>query len=432
MGLVNDAKEILKRAKAENKKINAFLSFNDCLVEEAEKLERSAGKGKLYGKFIGIKSNICVQGLECNCASKTLEGWIAPYDASVISKIRKEGGLIVGMLNMDEFACGSSGENSAFGATQNPSALGRVPGGSSSGAAASVAGGMCDIALGSDTGGRIRCPASHCGVVGMKPSYGAVSRYGLIDLSMSLDQIAPIGKSVKDVKLMFEIIKGKDKRDSQSRDFVSDKKELGKLKVGVLKLEGVDKKIQSLIDKRCEQLTKLGWKVSEVNVPYIELAVQTYYPLVYAELFSGTRKFEGRRFGKKIEESCGKEVLRRILGGSEITKAEVAGRYYHKALHVKKLIRKSFEEVFSKVDCIILPTFPILPWKVGEGEKMKPEEIYAADALTIPANLAGLCAISLPAGKVDNVPVGMQIMCARGNDEFLLDVCERVEKVIND
>lgn len=429
MGLVEKAKETLKKAKAENKKINAFLSFNESLVEEAEKLEKSGVKGKLYGKFIGIKSNICVEGLEANCASKTLEGWIAPYDATVIKKVKAEGGLIVGMLNMDEFACGSSGESSAFGATQNPSAFGRVPGGSSSGSAAVVAAGMCDLALGSDTGGSIRCPASHCGVVGMKPSYGAVSRYGLIDLSMSLDQIAPIGKSVKDVKLLFETIKGKDSKDSKSKNFVS--KSLGKnLKVGVLKLAGVDKKIQGVIDKQCEKLSKLGWKIVEVNVPYIELAVQTYYPLVYAEFFSGTRKFEGRRFGKKIEESCGKEVLRRILGGSEITKAEAAGRYYHKALYVKKLIRKSFEEVFSKVDCIVLPTFPILPWKVGEGDKMKPEEIYAADALTIPANLAGLCAISLPAGKVENVPVGMQIMCARGEDGLLLEVAESVEKVM--
>jgi len=426
------ARAYLDKIKKENGRIKAFLHLNENIIEEAKQIDKKSIKGKLYGKIIGIKSNINVKGMIVNCASKVLENYKSGFDASVIEKIKAEDGLIIGMLNMDEFACGSSGESSAYGACENPSAYGRIPGGSSSGSAASVSAGFCDLSLGSDTGGSIRNPASHCGVVGMKPSYGAVSRYGLIDLSMSLDQIGPIGKNVKDVKLLFDVIKGKDDRDTISRDFTFSDIGKSKLKIGILNIKGVDKKIQEIFKKNIEKIKKLGWETKEVEIEHINLAVQTYYPLVYVEFFSATRRFDGRRYGYKIEEKCGKEVLRRILGGSEITKAEYKGAYYQKALKVKEIIKEEFERVFKDVDCILLPTVPSLPWKVGEGNKMKPEEIYSADALTIPANLAEICAISIPAGTInegkDKIPIGMQIMCPKGQDSKMLDIAEMIEK----
>lgn len=426
------AKYFLKKIETEDRGregINSFLEINKELLKEARELDRKKGKkGKLYGKIIGVKSNINVIGLKASCASKTLEDYKAGYDATVIKKIKAEDGLILGMLNMDEFACGSAGDSGAFGATKNPMARDRIAGGSSGGSAAAVSAGFCDMSLGSDTGGSIRNPASHCGVVGMKPSYGAVSRYGLIDLSMSLDQIGPIGKTVGDCNLLFQVIAGKDEKDTQSRE--TEKKGIGngKIKIGVVNVSGVDLKINGLVWERIEEIKKkLKWDVKEVEIEHLELGVQTYYPLVYVEFFSGTRRMDGRRYGKKIEESCGKEVLRRILGGSEISKAEFSGRYYKKALEVKELIAEEFAEVFKKVDCLIVPTSPVLPWKTGETGKMKIEEIYAADALTCPANLAGICAISIPAGEISGVPVGMQIMCGKGEDEKMLWIAERIE-----
>ena len=423
-------KEYLEKIKREDKKINAFLHLNENVVEEAKKLDNREGKkGRLYGYVIAVKSNINVKGMICNCASKTLENYYASYDATVIEKIKKEDGIIIGMTNMDEFAAGSSGENSAFGATQNPVAFGKVPGGSSSGSAAAVAAGFCDVALGSDTGGSIRNPASHCGVVGVKPSYGLVSRYGLIDLAMSLDQIGVLSKNISDTTLLLDVIRGKDDRDTTTFESKEIKlEEIGRINAGIVKVKGVDNRIQELVEKKINDIkNKLKWNINDINIKHIDLAVQTYYPLVYVEFFSATRRFDGRKYGKKIEEYCGREVLRRILGGSEITKAEFKGRYYEKALEVKEIIKEEFENVLKKVDCIIMPTFPILPWKVGEGAKMKPEEIYAADALTIPANLAKICAVSIPVGFIDKIPIGMQVMCGKGQEEKMLSIVREIE-----
>jgi aspartyl-tRNA(Asn)/glutamyl-tRNA(Gln) amidotransferase subunit A len=423
------AKSFLDKIKKENQKLNIFLHLNPNLMEEAKALDAKSHKGRLYGKIIAIKSNINVKGMIANCASKTLENYKSTYDATAIKKIKAEDGLIIGMTNMDEFAAGSSGENSAFNPTQNPSAERRIPGGSSSGSAAAVAAGLCDLALGSDTGGSIRNPASYCNVVGLKPSYGAVSRHGLIDLSMSLDQIGPIGTSVRDVALLLDVIKGKDEKDTTTFELEKIRLLYPKsVKLGILRIKGVDSKIQALINKQTKQIEqKLKYKAQEVKINHIDLAVETYYPLVYSEFFSATRRFDGRRYGRRIEETCGKEVLRRILGGSEITKAEHAGEYYQKALAVKELIKEEFESLFKKIDAIILPTCPNLPWKIGE--KMKLEEIYASDALTIPANLAELCAISIPAGKINKIPVGMQIMCAKGNESLLLSIAKQIEEL---
>ncbi len=434
MGLAEDkVKRYLDKIKKENNRVNAILHVNPNALDEAKTIDAKQKKGRLYGYVFAIKSNINVKGLIANCASHVLENYVSPYSATVINKIKKEDGIIIGMTNMDEFAAGGSGEKSAFGCALNPAAPDRIPGGSSSGSASAVASGFCDVALGSDTGGSIRNPASNCGVIGLKPSYGLVSRYGLIDLSMSLDQIGPIGKKVEDIALVLDVIKGKDEKDSTTFDSRTTKiAEVNNINIGCLKINNVDKKIQDLIDKKIEEISKkLKWSSQEIEVKHIELAVQTYYPLVYVEFFSGTRRFDGRRYGKKIEEACGAEVYRRIMGGREITKAEYKGRYYNKALEVKEVIKDEMENVFKKVDCIILPTVPKLPWKVGSGGKMTPEEDYAYDSCTIPANLAEICAISLPIGKIEGIPIGMQIFCAKGEENKMLSIAKMIEKVTN-
>jgi len=434
---VDNINEFLNRIERDNKKgtgINAVLVINKKALEDAKKLDYKIKKGEKAGRLAGlgiiVKSNICVEGVECNCASKTLEGWIASYDATVISKIKKEDGIILGMANMDEFACGGSGETSAFGPTKNPVKTDLIPGGTSSGSAASVAAGFCDLALGSDTGGSIRNPASHCGVVGVKPSYGFVSRYGLVDMAMSFDQIGTMGNDVESSSLLLDVIKGKDIRDPISYDRENIKLESFKNKkitIGVIKpLAKPD--IQKLIDNKInETINKFSWSKKQIEIKYIDVAVQTYYPIVYTEVYSGTRKFDGRRFGRKIEDVAGPELLRRIFGGAEISRAEYEGRYYKKALQVKELIKEEFEKAFKTVDCIIVPTCPGLPWKIGES--MNLEEVYAYDALTIPANLAEICAISIPAGKINGIPVGLQIFCGKGQESKMLSIAREIESL---
>jgi|TARA_B100000315_G_scaffold62758_1_gene56956 aspartyl-tRNA(Asn)/glutamyl-tRNA(Gln) amidotransferase subunit A len=430
--LKNYLSEIKKNDKNGNK-INAFLQLNPNALEEAKKIDSKKNKGKLAGKIIAVKANINVKELNASCASKTLEDYKATYDATVIKKIREEDGLIIGITNCDEFASGSSGETSAFGPTKNPKSLELIPGGSSSGSAASVSAGFCDVALGSDTGGSIRVPANNCSVVGVKPTYSSVSRYGLIDLSMSLDQIGPLAKNVIDASLLLSVIFGKDENDSISQS--SEKLNLNEIEkipknitIGILDFEIKDKRIQKIIDEKIKIASeKYKWKVKKIKLNYINLAVETYYPLVYVEFFSGTRKFDGRKYGKKIEDSCGPEVLRRILGGSEISKAEYHGRYYYQTLKIKKLIEEEFEKSFKKFDCIISPTVPKLPHKIGE--KISIEEMYNYDTLTVPSNLAGNCAISIPCGEIENVPIGMQIICDRFQEQKLLEIARSIEKL---
>ncbi len=422
--------EEIKKNDQKGKKINAFIQINPNALEEAKNIDnkiKSRKAGKLAGYVIAVKSNINVKGLNTSCASLTLKNYISPYDATVIKKLKEQDAVIIGMTNCDEFACGSSGETSAFEPTKNPVALDLIPGGSSSGSAAAVAADFCDMALGSDTGGSIRNPASHCGVIGIKPSYGLVSRYGLIDLSMSLDQIGTITKNINDAVLLLNTISGKDENDPTT--FESKKIELTKpkkIKIGIPKIKINNKQIQNLINNKVEQICKkLGWKITEIDIKHIDLAIKTYYPIVYTEFFSGTRRFDGRRYGKKIEDVAGPEVIRRILGGSEISKAEYKGRYYRTALKVKQLIKQEFEKAFKKIDCIILPTVPRLPHKIKN--KISIQEMYSYDSLTVPANLAEICAISIPAGKINNIPVGMQIMCPHLAESKMLSIAKEFE-----
>ncbi len=427
--------QFLAKIKRENKKLNIFLEINAASLEEARKVEKSGKKGPLYGLAIAIKSNINVYGLYATCASQTLKNYIATYDADVIQKIREAGGIIIGMTNCDEFACGSSGENSAFGPTENPVVPGRIPGGSSSGGAAAVAAGFCDLSLGSDTGGSIRNPASHCGIVGIKPTYGLVSRYGLIDLSMSLDQIGTFSQNVYGAALLLEVIRGASSFDSTTKEtqekmsYVENLDTLNTKKLGIsedlLKL-CKDKKILALFNDTIGKLKKQGFTIKNVPLQHTHLAVQTYYPLVYTEFYSATRKFDGRKYGFKIEESCGEEVLRRILGGKIITQAEFKGAYYKKALLVKSIIREEFMHAFKEVDVILCPTVPKLPHKIGK--KISVEDMYAYDALTIPANLAGICGGSVNAGYVDKIPVGIQVFAAPFNEATMFKVMRTIER----
>lgn len=418
----------IEKDDKKGKKINAFLELSPSAMNDAREIDekiKRGNAGRLAGKIIAVKSNINVQGMNASCASLTLKDYTSGYDATVISRIKMEDGLIIGMTNMDEFASGSSGETSAFGATKNPIKIELIPGGSSSGSAAAVAAGFCDLALGSDTGGSIRNPASHCGIIGMKPTYGLVSRYGLIDLSMSLDQIGVFSKSVDDAVLLLNVIHGKDERDAttfESNEIKLNK--LGKIVVGIPNINASDNNIQELVGKKIAEIVKKnGWKTENIVLKHIDLGVQTYYPINYVEFYSGTRKFDGRRYGKKIEESCGEEVLRRILGGSEISKAEFKGLYYRRALKAKNLIKKEFEEAFKKVDCIIMPTVPRLPHKLGE--KISVEEMYKYDALTVLANIAEIPAISVPAGTLNNIPVGLQILTRRFDEGKMFSIAEK-------
>ena len=458
----------IKKNDQQGKKINAMLQLNPNLAPKGvhqggassssspsvngdiNTEGKNSKKGVLSGKVIAVKANINVESLTASCASKVLENYKATYDATVIKKIKDEGGIILGMANMDEFACGWSGELSAFGATRNPVKTDLVSGGSSSGPAAAVAAGFCDMALGSDTGGSIRVPSSHCGVVGIKPTYGSVSRYGLIDMCMSFDQIGPIAKNVFDAALLLSVIQGKDECDATSQESKGiDLKKIEQtprnLKAGLLDFPIADKRIQKIIDEKVEEAgKKYGWKVEKVKIPYLDLAIATYYPIVYVEFFSATRRFDGRRYGKKIEDVCGPEVLRRILGGSEITKAEHEGQYYNQALKVRGLLQKEFEKVFRKFDCIISPTVPKLPHKIGA--KISAKEMFEYDALTCVMNIVGNCAMSLPVGFIpphphlgkkklsgeannsEGIPVGMQIACDKWKDELMLRVARGIEK----
>jgi len=421
----------ISEIKESDKKINSFIVFNEKFKSDEEKIKELGIGGKLKGLKIGIKSNINVSGLKITCASKTLENYVSFYDATVVERIKKEHGLIVGMTNMDEFACGSSGETSFFNPTQNPSALGHIPGGSSSGSAAAVAAGFVDCALGSDTGGSIRNPASHCGIVGFKPTYGVVSRYGLIDLAMSLDQIGPMARDVKTAALLLEVIAGQDGKDATclnlDRNFFAFHKNLNpnlkNLRFGYAKEFDElinDVRIKNVIHKAIDKISSAGCEIIDVSLPDLNIALPTYYINVYVEFFSATRKFDGRRYGYKIEDVCGEEVLRRIILGRYISQKENAGKYYRKAIMARTLIKKEISEIFNNIDILLSPTVPKLPHRIGE-KITDPKVMYAYDIFTVVANLAGIPAGVVPAGKIDGIPTGLQFMGKSLDDQKVLN-----------
>lgn len=419
----DNLEQFCQKIDRENPKLNVFLEIKKNEAQEiAEKLDAKIAKGekvgKLAGLVIGVKSNINVEDFHITAASRTLENYIGSYDASVVKRIKEEDGIIIGMTNMDEFAAGSSTETSYFGYTQNPSAPGRIPGGSSGGSAAAVAAGMCDLSIGSDTGGSIRNPASHCGVMGFKPTYGAVSRQGLLDLAMSFDQIGPFASDAGGIALMLETIAGFDHRECTTIDWevpqftratgADAQDALKGMTLGVVKqfLEVSNSNIVNIIEESIDKMKEAGAKVVELSFDYIDLCLPTYYLINYVEFFSATRKYDGRKYGHRIEDVCGEEVLRRIHTGSYISQKEYSGKYYKKALQARSLIRKEITKLLKDVDAIVGPTVPKLPHEIGVS--LEPMEMYAYDVLTVMANLAGIPAASVKAGEANGVPVGLQ------------------------
>lgn len=432
---VKNVMQFSDKIKKQNKEFNVYLNINDEALRQAEEIDKKIKQkkqtGKLAGLCVAVKSNICVKNLIANCGSKVLENFICPYDATVIQKLKQEDAIILAMTNMDEFACGSSGETSAFGATKNPFNKQLIPGGTSSGSAAAVSADLCDFALGSDTGGSIRNPSSHCNVTGLKPTYGAVSRYGLIDAVMSFDVIGPITKTPEDAELIFNIIKSQDNFDATTSEKANQKNSSKKIKtIGLVDVHKFcNKEIADLIKNKTQEIAKKNkYKIKSIELP-LDIAIQTYYIINYVEFFSATRKFDGRRFGKKIDEEAGPEVLRRIIGGSEITKAEFKGKYYREALKARNFVKQKFDEIFKQVDLIIMPTVPKLPHKLSE--KLTVEEMYAYDVFTVLANIAEIPAISIPAGflqdkdKIEK-PIGMQILSDKFNEELIFEFSKKI------
>ena len=439
---LENVESFLKTIKKKNDSINAFLEIKeDEAIQAAEKIdskiEKGAEVGKLAGLAVGIKSNINIEDFKITAASKTLENYIGSYNATVVNRIKEQDGIILGVTNMDEFAAGSSTETSYFGYTENPAAPGRISGGSSGGSAAAVAAEMCDLSLGSDTGGSIRNPASHCGVMGFKPTYGVVSRQGLLDLAMSLDQIGPFAQDAGGIALMLDTIAGYDPiectslKDTPDFEGITEKSQdaLKGMKVGVVKefFDVSDDKIVNIIEERIDKMTEAGAEVVELSFDYIDLCLPTYYLINYVEFFSATRKYDGRKYGYRIEDVCGDEVLRRIHIGSYISQKEYSGKYYKKALQARSLIRREITKLLDGVDVIVGPTVPKLPHKLGES--LDTMEMYAYDVLTVIANLAGIPAASMKAGEVDGIPVGLQIQGKPLDDAKIIQVMAGLEKL---
>lgn len=416
-----NVENFIKVIDEKNEELNIFLEVNkESALKQAEAIDEKIANGEkvgfLSGLVFGIKANINVEDYIISAASKTLDNYFGSYNATVIDKILAQDGIILGITNMDEFAAGSSTETSCFGPTQNPAAPGRIPGGSSGGSAAAVAAEMCDIALGSDTGGSIRNPASHCGVVGFKPTYGAVSRQGLLDLSMSLDQIGPLANDTSGITLALNAISDYDETEcttlhGKRPDFTSvlEEKSLEGMKIAVCKefIDVTDAEINVAVNKAIHKLVEAGAELVEVSFNNIDLCLPTYYLINYVEFFSATRKYDGRDYGYRIEDVCGEEVLRRIEIGSYISQKEYSGKFYKKALQARSLIRDEINAMLENVDLIVGPTVPKLPHKIGD--ELTPMEMYAYDVLTVIANLAGIPAGSIKAGEVDSIPVGLQI-----------------------
>lgn len=435
-------------------KINSYLMITkDLAYSQAEKVDQKLVAGEklkpLEGIPVSIKDNINIKGLETTCASKILKGFNAPYDATVTKKITDEGMIIVGKTNLDEFAMGSSTENSAFGPTKNPWNIDTVPGGSSGGAAASVAADECTIAFGSDTGGSIRQPASFCGVVGVKPTYGRVSRYGLVAFASSLDQIGPLTKNVEDASLAMNMICGHDKLDSTSLkietpDFLKALNgNIKGLKVGVIKElmgEGIESGVKSALKESIKVLERLGAEIVDISLPVSDYSVATYYIIAPAEASANLSRFDGVRFGsrgnaddlhsmyrKTREEGFGPEVKRRIMIGSYVLSSGYYDAYYLKAQKARTIIRNHYQNNFKKVDLILSPTSPCPAFKFGE-KSADPLSMYLSDIATISVNLAGLPAISVPCGFDNGLPVGMQLTANYFDEATMLNCAYAFEQ----
>jgi len=447
--LVNDALDLAQQKKH----LNIFLeTFNESALKQAKAVDekiKNGKAGKLAGVVVALKDNICVQGHKVSASSKILENFTSLYSATVVERLLAEDAIILGRTNCDEFAMGSSNENSAYGNVLNPHNEKTVPGGSSGGAAAAVAAGLCHIAFGSDTGGSIRQPASFCGVVGFKPTYGRVSRWGLIAYASSFDQIGPLAKTVDDAALALEVIAGKDEYDStvSSKPVGAYVKNLSlnkKLKIAYLKEcfenEGLDKEIKSCIEEILNKLKAEGHTVEGVDFPYLDFLVPTYYVLTTAEASSNLARFGGVPYGyrspnatdlestfkKSRSEGFGKEVKRRIMLGTFVLSAGYYDAYYSKGQQVRRIVRDKTLEILKNYDIIITPSTPGTAFEFGKNSA-DPIKMYLEDIFTVQANIAGVPAISVPAGKSKaNMPFGIQLMSAPFTEELLLAAAKKI------
>ncbi len=438
--------------------VKAFVTtLTDEALKQASQIEEKVNNGEINSEFagipIGIKDNMCTKGIKTTCSSKMLENFVAPYNATVIEKINNENMINLGKLNMDEFAMGASTEYSAFKKTANPWNLNKVPGGSSGGSAAAVAAGLVPWALGSDTGGSIRQPASFCGVVGLKPTYGLVSRYGLVAFASSLDQIGPITKDVEDAAMLLNIITGHDEKDTTSIDV--EKKDYTKalkndvkgLRIGIPKEyfgEGINPEVKASLEKAIEEYKSMGAIVEECSVPIADYALATYYIIACAEASSNLGRFDGIRYGYRTPnyetlkdifvnsrtEGFGEEVKRRIILGTYVLSSGYYDAYYKKAQQVRTLVKKEFEKAFEKYDILITPTSPTVAFDIGQRSN-NPLEMYLADICTVSLNIAGLPGISVPCG-VDSqgMPIGMQIIGKHFDEETILNAAYTYEQKI--
>ena len=451
------SKEIVQayvdRIKEKEEDVQAFVTtLEKEALEQADKLDKE-GINELAGIPIGIKDNICTKGIKTTCSSKMLENFVSPYDATVMEKVNAEKLIDLGKLNMDEFAMGASTEHSYFKKTRNPWNLNKVPGGSSGGAAAAVAANMVPWTLGSDTGGSIRQPASFCGVVGLKPTYGLVSRYGLVAFASSLDQIGPITKDVRDSAMLLNVIAGHDKKDSTSVDLENKdylkalKNDVKGLKIGVPKEffgEGINEEVKEKLKESIEIYKELGAEVEEFSLDIAKYSLATYYIISCAEASSNLGRFDGIRYGyrakefkdltdlfrKSRSEGFGEEVKRRIILGTYVLSSGYYDAYYKKAQKVRTLVMKEFDKAFEKYDVILTPTSPTVAFNIGEKTE-DPLQMYLSDICTVSVNIAGLPGISIPCG-VDsaNMPIGMQLIGNRFQEEVILNAAYTFEQKI--
>jgi aspartyl-tRNA(Asn)/glutamyl-tRNA(Gln) amidotransferase subunit A len=446
---------ILRRIDETDTKIHAYITLcRDTALEQAQAADRRLHKATsidpVLGIPIAIKDNFLTDGVRTTCASRMLGNFIPPYDATVIARLRFAGSVFAGKTNLDEFAMGSSTENSAFVPTSNPWNLERVPGGSSGGSAAAVAAGECLAALGTDTGGSIRQPAAYCGIVGLKPTYGRVSRYGIVAFASSMDQVGPLTKDVRDCALMLEAIAGYDQADSTSINVSAPRysaeltDNIKGLRVGVPKeyfVAGMQPEVEQAVRKAVHHLAKSGAEVEEISLPHTEYAVAVYYIVATAEASSNLARYDGMRFGhrssandliemymKTREEGFGTEVKRRIMLGTYALSAGYYDAYYLKAQQVRALIKKDFDQAFETCDVIVTPTAPTTAFRLGE-KTADPLQMYLSDIYTLSVNLAGLPALSLPCGfDSDGLPIGMQIIGKHFDESTVLRLAHAYEQ----
>ena len=445
--------QILERIEKIDRRINAFTIVDDNgALKKARSIDKKIRDGEdeknigsLAGVAVGIKDNICTSGLKTTCASKMLEDYVSPYDATVIKKLKDSDAIIVGKLNLDEFAMGSTTEFSTYGATRNPWNVNYVAGGSSGGSAASVAALECAVSLGSDTGGSVRCPASFCSVVGMKPTYGRVSRFGLISYANSLEQIGPIGKTVSDTIMVMNSIAGMDDNDQTTLNNEAQKytpQSKRNIRVGLVKelVEGTEPEISRCIYSAMDLFSRSDCKCEETSMKSIEFALASYYTIAMAEASSNLARYDNIRYGfdsspdsyewntyfAKVRSKFGEEVKRRIIIGTYVLSSGYYGKYYLKAQQVRTKLKEELSSLYKKYDVLIAPTMPVLPFKFGEKID-DPLKMYMIDIDTVIANLTGIPAISVPAGFSKGLPIGLQIMADELQEQTLFEVASLFE-----